>query len=76
MALYEIIYSAGLRISEAVFLNVQDLYFEKFFARILGKGSKERLVVIFGPDATFWLNQYLIESRPLLLGKKKTKPFL
>ena len=67
-ALYELIYSAGLRISEAVSLNTEDLFLSKNLARVTGKGDKERLV-IFGPDAAFWLKRYLGESRPVLLGR-------
>lgn len=65
-ALYELIYSAGLRVSEAVSLNIHDLYLSENIARVTGKGRKERLV-IFGPDAVFWLKRYLDEARPKLL---------
>ena len=71
-ALYELIYSAGLRISEAVSLNTEDLFLSKKLAQVTGKGSKERLV-IFGTDAVFWLKRYLTEVRPLLLGIKKSR---
>jgi integrase/recombinase XerD len=66
-AIYELIYSAGLRISEAVGLNVRDLNFSEGIARVKGKGNKERLVV-FGPEAALWLKRYLAESRPLIAG--------
>ena len=68
-ALYELIYSAGLRISEAVSLNTEDLFLSKNLAQVTGKGNKERLV-IFGPDAAFWLKRYLTEARVVLLGKR------
>jgi len=71
-ALYELIYSAGLRISEAVSLNVESLFLSKSLAQVTGKGSKERLV-FFGPDAIFWLKRYLSEVRPELLGKRKSR---
>jgi integrase/recombinase XerD len=71
-ALYELIYSAGLRISEAVFLNTTDLFLSKNIARVLGKGSKERLA-LFGPDAAFWLKRYMDEVRPGLLGRRNGK---
>ena len=67
-ALYELIYSAGLRISEAVSLNAEDLFLSEKFAKVTGKGNKERLVV-FGPDSAFWLKRYITEARPKLLGK-------
>ena len=71
-ALYELIYSAGLRVSEVVNLNTEDLFLSENVARVTGKGSKERLV-IFGPDALHWIKRYLKEARPELLGIRKTK---
>jgi integrase/recombinase XerD len=71
-ALYELIYSAGLRVSEAVSLKLADLFLSENLARVTGKGSKERLVV-FGPDAAFWLKRYLTESRPKLLKNKNAR---
>jgi len=68
-ALYELIYSAGLRVSEVVSLKLGDLFLSENLARVTGKGSKERLV-IFGPDAAFWLKRYLDEARPKLLKNK------
>ncbi|MDR2371230.1 MAG: tyrosine recombinase [Treponema sp.] len=70
-ALYTLIYQAGLRVSEAVRLNVRDLEFSRKsgIARVTGKGSKERLV-IFGADAAQWLARYLKESRPRLAGSR------
>jgi integrase/recombinase XerD len=65
-ALFEMIYSSGIRISEAVGLNVRDMDFEESIARVRGKGDKERLVV-FGTEAAFWLRRYLKESRPELV---------
>ena len=71
-ALYELIYSAGLRISEVVSLNISDLYLSKNLARITGKGNKERMV-LFGPEAAFWLKRYLTEARQKLLGIRNGK---
>jgi len=71
-ALYEFIYSAGLRISEAVSLNTDGLFLSKFLAQVKGKGSKERLVV-FGPDAAHWVRRYMAEARPVLLGRRNSK---
>ena len=71
-ALYELIYSAGLRVSEAVSLKTADLFLSENLARVMGKGSKERLV-IFGPDAAFWLRRYLTEARPKLLKGKSAR---
>jgi integrase/recombinase XerD len=64
-ALFEMIYSSGIRISEAVGLNVKDIDFEEGVAKVRGKGNKERLVV-FGTEAAIWLKRYLTESRTKL----------
>lgn len=66
-ALFEMIYSSGLRISEAAGLNMHDIDFKESVARVKGKGNKERLA-IFGAEAAKWLKQYLAESRPALAG--------
>jgi integrase/recombinase XerD len=71
-ALYELIYSAGLRISEAVSLDAGDLFLSENTARVTGKGRKERLV-LFGPDAAFWLKRYMNEARPELLKGRSGK---
>lgn len=64
-ALFELIYSCGLRISEAAGLTFQQLYLEEKLLRVLGKRHKERLVP-FGDEALYWLKKYLVEARPLL----------
>jgi integrase/recombinase XerD len=68
-ALFELIYSAGLRVSEAARLNLRDLDFTQGLLRVRGKGGRERLVP-FGDEAGRWLKRYLEESRPRLLGKR------
>jgi integrase/recombinase XerD len=70
-AIYEFIYSSGLRISETVSLNCNDIAPEGI-VKVLGKGAKERLVV-FGEQAKAWLKRYLDEARPKLTGKKPSK---
>jgi integrase/recombinase XerD len=70
-ALYELVYSAGLRVSEAVAMNTRDLFLSEKMARVTGKGRKERIVV-FGPDAVSWLRRYLAEVRPVLLGRRQS----
>ncbi|MDR0644201.1 MAG: tyrosine-type recombinase/integrase [Treponema sp.] len=69
-AIYELIYSAGLRVSEAVSLNVKDIVFSEKIAKVSGKGNKERLVV-FGETAEFWLRRYKEESRSELVTRAK-----
>ncbi|MDR2476985.1 MAG: tyrosine recombinase [Treponema sp.] len=68
-AIFEMIYSAGIRVSEAVGLNIRDVDFKEGLAKVKGKGSRERLVV-FGPEAAAWLKRYLEEARPRLAGKR------
>lgn len=64
-AIFELIYSCGLRISEAVGLTVSRLYLSEGLVRVTGKGGKERLVPI-GDEATGWIQRYLEEARPEL----------
>ena len=64
-AMIEVLYACGLRISELLTLLIREIYFKEEFIRILGKGSKERLVPISG-RALDWIKKYLDESRPLL----------
>jgi integrase/recombinase XerD len=68
-ALFELIYSSGLRISEAAGLNLRDMDFKESVALVRGKGNKQRLVV-FGGEAAAWLKRYLEESRPVLAKGK------
>jgi integrase/recombinase XerD len=68
-SLFEFIYSAGLRISEAAGLNIKDINFAEGIARVRGKGNKERFVV-FGSEAASWLRRFLQEGRPRIAGKK------
>jgi len=64
MAIVELIYSSGLRVSEAVNVNLTDFEESKDFLRILGKGSKTRLVPV-GRFAQSAINQW-IEKRKTL----------
>jgi len=67
-ALFEMIYSSGLRVSEAVSLNIRDVDIKGGLAKVKGKGNKERLV-LFGQEAGARLEQYLQEARGKLAGK-------
>jgi integrase/recombinase XerD len=66
-ALLELLYAAGLRISEALNLDRQDLVLEGGFVRVIGKGNKERLVPV-GEVALDWLGRYIDEVRPAWLA--------
>lgn len=68
-ALFEIIYSSGLRISEVSGLLIQNLYLKEGILFVLGKGNKERLVP-FGDNAKLWLSKWINEERPKILGRK------
>jgi integrase/recombinase XerD len=71
-ALFELIYSCGLRVSEAVDLGLTQIYFDENLLRIRGKGNRERLVPL-GEYALLWLRRYLSEARPVLSkGKRGT----
>jgi integrase/recombinase XerD len=64
-AILEVMYSAGLRASEVCDLKVNDVNLEAGFLRIVGKGSKERLVPI-GEKAINKIKEYLNKSRGLI----------
>jgi len=70
-ALFELIYSCGLRISEAASLSFDRLYMKEKLLRVIGKRKKERIIP-FGDDAQLWLGRYLAEARPQLEKKRKT----
>ena len=62
-AIIEMLYSCGLRVSELCALSLNNLYLNDDMIRIMGKGSKERLLPVGGRAKNF-LNEYLIHCRP------------
>jgi len=68
-AMLEVIYASGLRVSELVSLKVPQVSRDMGVVRVLGKGSKERLVPL-GEEALAWIERYLREARPKLLNGK------
>ena len=64
LAIIELIYSSGLRVSEAVNANLDDFEDNKSFLRVLGKGSKTRLVPV-GRYAQNAINDWIIERERL-----------
>ncbi len=66
-AMLELLYAAGLRVSELVSVSVAQLSVDMGVVRTLGKGSKERLVPI-GEEAVAWIRRYSAEARPALLA--------
>ncbi|AFG38163.1 site-specific tyrosine recombinase XerD [Spirochaeta africana] len=74
-ALFELLYSCGLRISEAVELELSQVFLRESIVRVYGKGRKERLVPM-GEEARYWLRRYLDEGRPQLTGIEQPKVFV
>jgi integrase/recombinase XerD len=74
-AVLETFYACGIRVSELINLKLSDIFLEEEVIRVLGKGSKERLVPI-GSSAIEWINNYLKHSRLLLEKKTKSGNFL
>ncbi|MDH3386451.1 MAG: site-specific tyrosine recombinase XerD [Gammaproteobacteria bacterium] len=63
----ELMYSSGLRVSELVGLRVNQVNAKLGLVRLVGKGSKERVVPV-GEEALHWLQQYTRDGRPNLQG--------
>ena len=65
--MFEVLYATGLRVSELVGLSVAQVSLDMGVVRVMGKGSKERLVPL-GEEALDWLQKYLQEMRPVLMA--------
>ncbi|WP_309679482.1 site-specific tyrosine recombinase XerD [Polaromonas sp.] len=70
-AMLELMYASGLRVSELVGLKTFHLGLNEGVLRVMGKGSKERLVP-FGQVARQWIERYLAGARPDILGGQQT----
>ena len=70
-AMLEVLYASGLRVSELVSLRVFEANLDAGVVRILGKGSKERLVPL-GEEAVSWVERYQREARAALLKKRNS----
>ncbi len=73
-AMLELMYASGLRVSELVAMKTFDLSLNDGVLRVLGKGNKERLVP-FGQEARRWIERYLADARPVILGGQQTADF-
>ena len=73
-AMMEIMYGAGLRVSELIVLRIQDINLDSNFVRVMGKGSKERIVPI-GSKARTITQKWIKEGRPSQL-KNVSTPYL
>jgi integrase/recombinase XerD len=74
-AILELFYSSGLRVSELINLKIADLFFDDEVIRVLGKGSKQRIVPI-GTSAMNWITEYMLKVRPLFQKKMKSENIL
>jgi len=73
-SMLELLYSSGLRVSELVNIKLGDIHAEAGFIRVIGKGSKERIVPVNG-RALGRIKRFLVEERPAIL-KKRQSPYL
>lgn len=75
-AMFELMYAAGLRVSELVDLNINDIDFESMTVRCMGKGSKERIVPLY-EEAISLVGGYISNVRPgVLRDDRNTALFL
>lgn len=70
-AMLELLYATGLRVSELVELNFQQVNFRQACLRVTGKGDKERLIPV-GELAMDWLSNYLTSTRGLILAGRQS----
>ncbi len=68
-AMLETLYATGLRVSELVNLKVSEVSLDMGVVRVMGKGSKERLVPL-GEEALDWIRRYLAKSRPSIMESR------
>ncbi len=71
-AMLEVLYASGLRVSELVGLQLAQVNLQQGVVKVMGKGSKERLVPL-GEEALDWIQRFMREGRGLLLGQKRTE---
>jgi integrase/recombinase XerD len=70
-ALIELLYATGMRVSELLSLRPADVNLEASYLTCTGKGDKQRIVPI-GDEAADWVEKYVQQSRPALLGKRRS----
>nr|WP_086940643.1 site-specific tyrosine recombinase XerD [Thaumasiovibrio occultus] len=67
-AMLELLYATGLRVTELVSLTMENISLRQGVVRVVGKGNKERLVPM-GENAIDWIERYLQQGRPALMGE-------
>ncbi|EOE2119843.1 site-specific tyrosine recombinase XerD [Vibrio vulnificus] len=67
-AMLELLYATGLRVTELVSLTMENIGLRQGVVRVTGKGGKERLVPM-GENAIDWIETFIKQGRPALLGK-------
>ena len=72
LAMLEVLYATGIRVSELISLRLEDLNLEVGYLSCMGKGSKERIVPL-GRKAIERLHQYLRDVRPVLLKREESQ---
>ena len=68
-AILETMYATGLRVSELINLEISNVFFDDGFVRVIGKGSKERIVPI-GRSALKYITKYINDSRQYLRSNR------
>ncbi|MBT0080040.1 site-specific tyrosine recombinase XerD [Vibrio alginolyticus] len=66
-AMLELLYATGLRVTELVSLTMENVSLRQGVVRVTGKGGKERLVPM-GENAVDWIEAFIQQGRPALLG--------
>lgn len=66
-AMLELLYATGLRVTELVSLTIENMSVQQGVVRVIGKGNKERIVPM-GEEADYWVRQFMLYGRPVLLN--------
>ena len=66
-AMLELLYATGLRVTELVSLTIENMSVQQGVVRVIGKGNKERIVPM-GEEAAYWVRQFMLDGRPVLLN--------
>lgn len=66
-AMLELLYATGLRVTELISLTIENMSVQQGVVRVIGKGNKERIVPM-GEEAAYWVRQFMLYGRPVLLN--------